>query len=169
MAKIKKTTAMMCFTVALLSLFLAACTTETVPTTPSTTTPSPTTSLSGEQVDVATFERNFTDIRLHRIPTESGEAPTAEMLGTPVTTFDASELGIGWHISTTPNMDPSIKVTIKLVIKKTGETGMEFSPSTPLKPSSGHGEAFPMPPAGQYQINFYADNVLVKVIDFEVR
>jgi hypothetical protein len=167
MAKIKKTTAMVCLTVALLSLFLAGCTTETVPTTPSTTTPSPTTSLSGEQVDVATFERNFTDIRLHRLPKEGEEAVTLEQLTT--TTFDASELGIGWHISTTPNMDPSIEVTIKLVIKKTGETGMEFSPSTPLKPSSGHGEAFPMPPAGQYQINFYADNVLVKVIDFEVR
>jgi len=150
---------------------LAACTAETVSTPATTTTTSASTAnLSGEQVDAATFERNFTDIRLHRIPKEPGKAPSREMFETPLTTFDASELGVGWHISTTPNFDSSTEVTIKVVDKKTGETPFGvFSPTSPLKPSSGHGEAFPILPVGQYEIDFYANNILVKVIDFEVQ
>ena len=132
------------------------------------TTPEPT----DEQVDEVLFSHNFSKIYLTHVP-KAGETPTTEMMTTQVTDFDASETGIGMVIFATPDLDTSIKVTVKVFETEGGALLFEqpFS-ETALKPSCGQGEAFPMAMlngVGQYRIKFYADDVLVKVIDFEVK
>ncbi len=123
-----------------------------------------------EEIDESTFARNFTKIYLTHLP-RPGESPTEEMMRTPVTAFEASETGVNMMISTTPAIDPSVKVIVKIFEVKTNVLLHEGPFKTTLKPSHTLGEAFPMgilKGPGEYQIRFYADGSLVKIIDFEV-
>ena len=120
------------------------------------------------EVDEAAFALNFTEIYLAQIP-KPGESPST----TPVTAFDTTEAGINVRVFTTPDMEPGIKLSVRIYDITTGGLiyARLFKPT--LEPSQGHDEELKMEAlkgaTGKLEMKFYVSSNLVRLINFEVK